>query len=74
MVLVDAVAGCEDYNMRYFQDLGGAVAAKHPKEIAELCLELLASGTQLTQMRENLMAYRKNGAAVICDYLLSHQK
>jgi len=74
MVLVDAVAGCEDYNMHYFQDLDGAVAAKNPKEIAELCLELLADKDRLAKMRRNLLAHRKNGAAIICDYLLEQMK
>jgi len=72
MVLVDAVAGCEDYNMHHFQEIGGAVASKEPKEIAELCLELLENDAQREQMRQNLLRNRKNSAVIICDYLQEH--
>ncbi len=69
MVLVDAVAGCEDYNMHYFQELGSAVAAKDPKEIAALCLDLIGDLARQTAMTQKLLACRKNGAQIICDHL-----
>lgn len=72
MVLVDAVAGCEDYNMRYFRDLGGAVGSKNPERIAELCLELADNPSRRERMSAQLIQNRKNGAVTICDYLQKH--
>lgn len=69
MVLVDAVAGCEDYNMRYFRDLGGAVGSKDPKRIAQLCLELADNPLRRERMSGQLLQSKKNGAVTICDYL-----
>lgn len=69
MVLVDAVAGCEDYNLRYFCDMGGAVAAKDPERIAELCLKLVSDADRRSTMTEQLQKAKKNGAQIICDYL-----
>ena len=69
MVLVDAVAGCEDYNMRYFRDLGGAEASKEPERIAGLCLELISNPSRRDRMSAQLLKNRKNGAVIICDYL-----
>lgn len=72
MVLVDAVAGCEDYNMRYFRELGAAVAAKEPQEIAGLCLDLVEDLPRRQAMSRTLLAFRKNGAQIVCDYLQAH--
>ena len=72
MVLVDAVAGCEDYNMHYFQVIGGALVAKEPEHIASLCLRLIADETRLAEMSACLRKNRKNGAQIICDYLQDH--
>ncbi len=72
MVLVDAVAGCEDYNMHYFQDIGGAVADKNPKRIAQMCLELVADADRRQEMSQRLLEHRKNGAVAICDYIQEH--
>ena len=43
MVLINAVAGCEEYNLNYFVSLGGAVTADEPEELAQLCIELLGN-------------------------------
>lgn len=69
MVLVDAVAGCEDHNMRYFRNMGGAVAGKEPEKIAELCMELIADEDRRERMTVQLTKNSKNGAAIICDWL-----
>lgn len=41
MVLIDAVAGCEEYNLNYFVSLGGAVTADEPEELAQLAIRLI---------------------------------
>lgn len=41
MVFIDAVAGCEKYNLNYFVSLGGAVTADGPEDLAKLCTELM---------------------------------
>ena len=56
MVLIDAVAGCEAYNMRYFIDRGGAVTADTPEELAALCLRLLDDRDRLEAMSQCLAA------------------
>jgi len=54
MVFVDAVAGCEEYNLRYFVSLGGAVTADTPESLAALCLQLLHDEARLNEMRAAL--------------------
>lgn len=72
MVLVDAVAGCEDYNMHYFEELGSAVSAKAPKDIGQLCLDLVQDAPRRAAMSQAMLTARKNGAQIICDYLEQH--
>jgi len=69
MVLVDAVAGCEEHNMYYFTELGGAVAAKKPEDIAALCLNLLHDEERCRRMSEILRNKRANAAQVIAEYI-----
>jgi processive 1,2-diacylglycerol beta-glucosyltransferase len=65
LVLVDAVAGCEEYNLRYFCAQGGAVTAGTPEELAALTTSLLADPARLAQMAARI---RKpgNAAGEIC--------
>lgn len=71
MVFVDAVAGCETYNLRFFVDQGAAVTADTPEELAELTLSLLSDSEKLNKMSA---AFRgdsvKSSAELICDYFL----
>ena len=41
MVLIDAVAGCEEHNLEYFTARGGAVTADTPPALAEAALTVL---------------------------------
>ena len=50
MVLINAVAGCESGNLRFFVEKGTAKTADSPQEIAQLCVELLCDDRRLTQM------------------------
>lgn len=72
MALVDAVAGCEDHNMKYFCDMGVALAAKEPEMIAKNCMDILSDAEGRSNMIAKLEQNRKNGAVVICDYLQEH--
>ena len=68
MVLIDAVAGCEAHNLRFFTALGGAVTADDPKKLAKLCLTLLRDPEARAEMSEKLTALGVgNGAQCICD-------
>ena len=56
MAFIDAVAGCEAYNMRYFMERGGAVTADTPARLAENCVRLLSDGERLAAMSRKLEA------------------
>ena len=58
MILIDAVAGCEAYNLRHFIDIGGAVTAHEPRELAELCMELLKDPQRRAAMELALLRHR----------------
>ena len=60
MALIDAVAGCEENNLRHFVSIGAAVAGTKAQEAAEACLELMNDADRLTAMAE---ALRKEDAA-----------
>ena len=63
MVLIDAVAGCEAYNLRHFIDTGGAVTAHEPRELAELCMELLKDPQRRAAMESALLQHRQTDSA-----------
>lgn len=70
MVFVDAVAGCEKYNLRFFLKKGVAVTAKKPAKLAELCFELLNDTERLESMAtaaRNLELH--TGVKAVCDTL-----
>lgn len=70
MVFVDAVAGCEKYNLRFFLKKGVAATAKNPAKLAELCFRLLNDGERLESMAmaaRNLKLH--TGAKAVCDTL-----
>lgn len=54
MVLIDAVAGCEKYNLDFFVESGGAATAEGPDELARLCMALMKDEHRLTAMAESL--------------------
>jgi len=63
MVLIDAVAGCEAYNLRHFIDTGGAVTAHKHEELAELCMELLKDPQRRAAMESALLQHRQTDSA-----------
>ena len=75
MVLIDAVAGCEAHNLRYFTEIGGAKTQRSPQELTNLCLELLKSEPRRKQMSDALNAISsQNAAACICQTLCANRK
>ena len=66
MVLVNAVSGCEEYNLRYFIRSGLADTASDPEALAELCICLLSDPERLAAMGEaGKKLPRKNSAELI---------
>ena len=57
MVLVDAVAGCEEPNLHFFEAMGCAVAAEDTYDAARLCLRLLGDAAKLERMRAAFPAW-----------------
>ena len=56
MVLIDAVAGCEEPNLDYFLHNGMAVTADTPEAVADTALELLEDDRRLSGMRTAMAA------------------
>lgn len=54
MVLIDAVAGCEEHNLEYFTARGGAVTADTPPALAEAALTVLRDDKLRAAMSEAL--------------------
>ena len=70
MVLIDAVAGCESGNLRFFLDKGAARTAGSAEELAKLCTRLLQNKAELSKMAENYGDLsRQDASAVIYQYM-----
>lgn len=70
MVFVDAVSGCEKYNMDYFTGIGAAITDPSIPRLTAKCLRLLASDAELEKMRQALRSYdQPNGAKRIYEEL-----
>jgi len=63
MVLIDAVAGCEGYNLRHFTEMGGAVTASGVLELTELCVELMKDPQRRSEMETALLSHRYTDSA-----------
>ena len=70
MVFVDAVGGCERYNLQFFLEKGAAVTAKDPAKLAELSISLLNDPRRLECMSKAACGLSLDtGAKTICDTL-----
>lgn len=65
MVFVDAVAGCEQYNIDFFVKMGAAVTSDSAKELAEQSIRILESDMQRKKMEDALQNYQYLGGAKI---------
>jgi len=63
MVLVDAVAGCEENNLRHFVKLGMAATADTAMEVAEVCVELMEEPEMLAEMKQKMRRNASGSAA-----------
>lgn len=73
MVLVDAVSGCEAYNLRFFTAHGAAVSAKSVTDIAAEAMRLLRDAPQRQICAAAAAsAVPAHAAQTICDTLLAH--
>jgi len=70
MAFINAVAGCELYNMDYFVNIGAAICADSPTELAERSIRLLHSPGERYRMEKALQEYQQpNGAERIFEEL-----
>lgn len=75
MVLIDAVAGVEKYNMSFFVERGGAVTASTTSELCDLCLSLLKNDDIRACMKKKLSEIKKSqAAATIYDTMKEYEK
>ena len=71
MVFINAVAGCEDHNRKFFANLGAAVCGDSLKELEEKCLELLNNTEEIEKMSLVLSNQNKsNVSEVIRQYIV----
>lgn len=70
MVFADAVAGCEEYNLRFFIEKGCAVSDKNIVLLTQKCISLLRDEKKRSTLSEKLGELdNKNSAQYICDYI-----
>lgn len=69
MVFVNAVAGCEEYNRKFFMDRGAAVSADSTHDLAKQCLSILGSDDSRIQMRAALEDIQQTNAA---EFIYNH--
>lgn len=63
MVLINAVSGCEENNLRCFVKAGFAVAGETAAEAAELCVELMEDPAEIERMANRLREHAPAGSA-----------
>ena len=63
MVLVDAVAGCEENNRTHFVSTGAAITGETAQEVAEACIALMRDEERLAAMTEKLKKADASNAA-----------
>ena len=71
MVLIDAVAGCEEYNMDFFTRNGLAVTDEREAGLAQLVVELLENDEERAKMSAELKNnFSENSAEIIYETIL----
>lgn len=65
MVFVNAVGGCENYNLAFFTERGGAVARETPEETAQLCKKLIYDPDKRNEMTKALQKLQLPNAAEV---------
>lgn len=70
MLFVDAVAGCEAYNMRFFIERGTAVTAATAEELAAKAISLMGDEAALNQMKQHFSYPDHSPAAEIAAHVI----
>ena len=63
MVFVNAVAGCEEYNRKYFMNKGCAATADTVEKLVTLSISLLENDVQRENMKKSFQKVGQNNAA-----------
>lgn len=63
MVFVNAVAGCETYNMQFYMARNAAVTEETPKQLAEVTVRLLSDEAALCEMKAGFDGLPEESAA-----------
>lgn len=74
MAFINAVAGCEQYNIDYFVKIGAAVTSDSLEELVELCICILKSEEKQRQMRIAFQAYNRSEGARFVFELMNNVK
>lgn len=70
MAFINAVAGCEQYNINFFAGMGAAIASDFPGELVDKSFCILESNEKWEQMETALQAYRQpDSAKLIYDFI-----
>ena len=71
MVMINAVAGCEEYNKNFFVKNGLGVTGDSIWSLSRLCMDILGDDESLAQMRRAGMRKQwKNAPQFICEAIL----
>lgn len=70
MLFVDAVAGCEAYNMHFFIERGTAVTAATTEELAAKAISLMGDEAALNQMKQHFSYPDHSPAAEIAAHVI----
>lgn len=75
MAFINAVAGCEQYNIDFFVNKGAAIASDSPKELVNKSICILESDEKRRQMEMALQDYQQtDGAELIFNFIEKYHK
>lgn len=75
MVMINAVAGCEEYNKNFFVKSGLGVTSDSIWSLSRLCMDILSDDNILQQMKDAGQRKEwKNAARLICATMLDEQQ
>lgn len=75
MAFINAVAGCEQYNIDFFVNKGAAIASDSPKELVNESIRILESDEKRRQMEMALQDYQQtDGAELIFNFIEKYYK
>ncbi|MDL2300608.1 glycosyltransferase, partial [Clostridiaceae bacterium OttesenSCG-928-D20] len=70
MIFIDAVSGCEKYNLNFFESKSCAVSSSDIKELSRICIEYLKNDEKRKELERNLQRREKTDASgIIYQYM-----